>query len=361
MISTMACIGPTASLAPRTATQNEWLDLVSDPTWLPHDYDERNDTLTFVNLDRDAQRRVIYLDPRFLKHAITTAPVPIHELPVDAIAERAQAMHFVFHTSFCASTLMARALDIPGVSMGIKEPNVLLSFADAWAGGRRSPGASTVMNATLNLLSRPLAPGEVNVVKPVNIANFLMPAILNWRRDTKAIVMHSSLWTFQRAIARRGIAGRNFARGVYHQLATAMPIEHGLSHADLIRLSDLQIASLAWLMQTAFLISVVKIFGPDRIRLLSGDQFVQEPEDTLARLGAFFGLSLDNAKISEIVAGPVFREHSKAPQVAFDANVQRVQFEETGRTHFEELSANRGWASQMAAQLNLPVELENTL
>lgn len=346
---------------PPVMPPDEWLAFVKDPTWLPHDYNEREDTLVFAKLDRDAQRRVIYIDQRFLDRVAKTPAIPIHELPVDAIAAGAQTMHFIFHTSFCASTLMARALDIPGVSMGLKEPAVLLSFADAWASGRRSPGASTVMSATLNLLSRPLAPTEINVVKPVNIANFLAPGFMNWRRDSRAIVMHSSLDAFQRAVARRGLEGRNFARGVYHQLSTAMPLEHGLSEADLVRLSDLQVASLAWLMQTAFINSVVRIFGPQRIRLLSGDRFVREPADTLARLGRFFGLALDDAKISEIVAGPVFREHSKAPQVAFDAKAQKAQFDETGVTHFEELKAARSWARRLAARLDLPTELENTL
>jgi hypothetical protein len=340
---------------------DEWLAFVDDPTWLPHDYNEREDTLVFVKLDREAQRRAIYLDQRFLDRVTKTPAIPVYELPVDAIAARAQTMHFIFHTSFCASTLMARALDIPGVSMGLKEPAVLLAFADAWASGRRSPGASTVMSAALNLLSRPLAPTEINVVKPVNIANFLIPALMNWRRDTRAIVMHSSLDAFQRAIARRGLEGRNFARGVYHQLSTAMPLEHGFSNEDLVRLSDLQIASLAWMMQTAFISSLVKIFGPQRIRLLSGDHFVREPADTLARLGGFFGLALDDAKISEVVAGPVFREHAKAPQVAFDAKAQKAQFDETGAAHFEELKATRAWARRLAARLDLPTELQTTL
>ncbi|WP_395647418.1 hypothetical protein [Terricaulis sp.] len=344
-----------------TMKPDEWLSFIADPTWLPHDYEPRDDTLTFVRLDREAQRRAIYLDQRFLARAPKSMPAPIHELPVDAIAARAQPMHFVFHTSFCASTLMARALDVPGVAMGLKEPAVLLSFADAWAGGRRSPGASTVLNAALNLLSRPLAPGEINVVKPVNIVNYLIPIFMNWRRDTKAIVMHSTLDAFLRAIARRGLEGRNFARGVHHQLSTAIPLEHGLSAEDMVRMSDLQIAAMAWLMQTAFVSSVVKIFGPERIRLLNGDRFVAEPAPTMSRLSAFFGLAMNDQQISDLVEGPVFREHSKQPMLAFDASSQKAQFENTGTIHFEELNAVRAWARRFAARLDLATELEDTL
>jgi hypothetical protein len=57
----------------------------------------------------------------------------------------------------------------------------------------------------------------------------------------------------------------------------------------------------------------------------------------------------------------VFREHSKAPQVAFDAAAQKAQFDQTGVAHQEELKAVRTWARRLAARLDLPTELENTL
>jgi hypothetical protein len=342
-------------------SSDEWLAFIEDPAWLPHDYDPRNDALVFAYLERDAQRRATYLDPRFLAQAPKSKPAHVSELPLDAIAATARPMHFIFHTSFCCSTLMARALDIPGASMGLKEPAVLLSFADSWAGGRRSPGGSAAFTATLNLLSRPLSPGETNIVKPVNIVNFIIPAFMHWRSDAKAIVMHSSLDAFLRAVARRGLEGRNFARGVFHQLSTAIPLDHGLSNEDVVRLSDLQVAAQAWLMQAAFISSVTKLFGPSRIRLLSGDAFLDDAEGTLHKLSDFFGLSLDDKQVGEMVDGPVFKEHSKQPLIAFDAAAQKEQFQRAGEQHFEEINAVRAWARRFASRLDLPTELADTL
>lgn len=339
----------------------EWLAFVDNPAWLPHDYDPRTDALTFAYLERDAQRRATYLDPRFLAQAPKSIPAPVSDLPLDAIAATARPMHFIFHTSFCCSTLMARALDSPGVSMGLKEPAVLLSFADSWAGGRRSPGGATAFNATLNLLSRPLSNGETNVVKPVNIVNYLIPAFMNWRSDAKAIVMHSSLDAFLRAVARRGLEGRNFARGVFHQLSTAIPLDHDMSPQDIVRMSDLQVAAQAWLMQAAFISSVIKIFGASRMRLLSGDHFLEDTRGSLSRLSDFFGLGLSDHQVDQVVAGPVFREHSKQPLIAFDAAAQKAQFEKAGEQHFEEINAVRAWARRFAARLDLPTELNDTL
>jgi hypothetical protein len=95
------------------------------------------------------------------------------------MAERAGPLHFIFHTAFCCSTLLTRALDIPGVSMGIKEPGVLTHFAYDSALGRQPPGAIAALSVTLDLLSRPLSPGETQIIKPSTPGNHLMPQMLH--------------------------------------------------------------------------------------------------------------------------------------------------------------------------------------
>ena len=59
---------------------------------------------------------------------------------------------YIFHSAFAASTLLARALDVPGVAMGLKEPAILNELAeamrsnalprDALASDRRVAGAA---------------------------------------------------------------------------------------------------------------------------------------------------------------------------------------------------------------------------
>ena len=39
-------------------------------------------------------------------------------------AARPATMHFIFHSAFCCSTVLARAFDIPGIAMGLKEPPI---------------------------------------------------------------------------------------------------------------------------------------------------------------------------------------------------------------------------------------------
>ena len=346
---------------PATAPDENWTSYVQDPTWVPHAYDARRDTLVFAHLPRETQRQIVFLDPRFVSRDNQSAPAPLSALAADAVRQQAGPLHFIFHTGFCCSTLLARALDIPGVSMGVKEPSILASFAEYWSSGRRTVGALEALSVTLNLLSRPLARGEVQVVKPSTVANHIIPQLLHVRPDAKAIVLYSSLDSFLRAIVRRGLDGRVFARELFHQFAPVIPLEQGFDAEDPLLLTDLQIAAQAWLMQASFMDAVAKRFGTSRVRVLNADTLLANPKGALCATGAFFNLALTPEIAQSVVKGPIFQEHAKEFGRPFNADAQRAQHIETGALHGEELMRTKDWARALARRCNAPLDLEETL
>lgn len=315
----------------------------------------------FAKLPKATQRQAVFLDSRFIADAELSAPAPVDALPVGALREAAGPVHFIFHTAFCCSTLLARALDIPGVSMGLKEPGVLASFAEYWSGSRRTPGAFLALGATLDLLSRPLEPGETQIIKPSNVVNHIVPQMLHARPDAKAIILYSSLDTFLRAIARRGMEGRGFARQVFQQFAPVIPIENGFTEVDALLQTDLQIAAQAWLMQTAFLDSVARRFGPSIVRTLSSDRFLADTSGTLTAVGGFFNLALDQQRAAAVAAGPVFSEHAKERGRPFDAAAYEEQNRQVGAMYAEEIAAAKNWARNLAMRFETPLTLGETL
>lgn len=339
---------------------SRWNTYVSDPAWLPHEYDWRSDTLVFAHLPRDAQRGAVFLDSRFVK-AELSPPAPVPELSVEAIRESAGPMHFIFHTAFCCSTLLARALDIPGVSMGLKEPGVLASFAEYWSNSRRTPGAFAALSLTLDLLSRPLSPGETQILKPSNVVNHIAPQMLHARPDSKALILYSSLDSFLRAIARRGLEGRAFARQVYYQFAPIIPIEHGFDDSEMVLLTDLQIAAQAWMMQASYLDAIAKRFGRDSVRTLSSDRFLADTSGTLTEVGNFFDLDIDQARAAAIASSPIFHEHAKELGRPFDAAAFAEQHRQAGATYAEEIAATKNWARNLAIRYDTPLSLGETL
>jgi hypothetical protein len=346
---------------PVLAATTDWLPYIQDPTWLPHSYDARTDTLVFAHLPREVQREAVFIDRRFVESAPKSAAAPLSELSADAIRAVAGPAHFIFHTAFCCSTLLTRALDIPGLSMGLKEPAVLLSFAQHWSNARQTPGALSAFNATLDLLSRPLSPGETQIIKPSNVGTHLIPEMLHLRPDAKVLVLYSSLDTFLRAVARRGATGRAFARQVFQGFSAAIPLDPVFSPEELLIQTDLQLAAQVWLMQMAFLESIVRRHGPQRVRVISSDAFLNDPARTLTRVAKHFELAIDDAQCAAIGAGPVFREHAKEHAIPFTAAAHRAQNDNITDAHAEEIAITRRWAVTLARQSGVPLTLPDTL
>jgi hypothetical protein len=343
------------------ATREDWGAYVRDPTWLPHYYDAFNDTLIFARLPREAQRALPFIDPRFVKHESESPPIPIAKLSVDVARQEAGALHFIFHTGFCCSTLLTRALDVPGVSMGLKEPGVLASFADYWSNSRRAVGAPEALSLTLDLLSRPLSYGETQIVKPSTTANHIIPQLLHARQDAKAVLLFSSLDTFLRAIARRGLEGRMFARQLFRQFAPVNPLAAGFTGDDALLHSDLQIAAQAWLMQASFMEQIANRFGASRVRVLSSESLLAEPAATLTQIGAFFDLGIPAETAQKIAEGPIFQEHAKELGRPFNAAAQKRQHDEAGQQHREELMMAKTWARALAIRCGAPLVLDESL
>lgn len=282
-------------------------------------------------------------------------------MPAATIRQKAGPLHFIFHTGFCCSTLLARALDIPGVSMGLKEPAVLASFADYWAHARRQVGAFEALSTALDMLSRPLSPGETQVAKPSTVVNHIIPQLLHARQDAKAILLYSSLDTFLRAIARRGVDGRMFARHMFRQFAPVNPLDTGYSEDDAVLLSDLQIAAQAWLMQVSFMEQVTKRFGASRVRVLGADTLLSSPAKALHQTGAFFNMDLTLERAQQVASSNIFREHAKELGRPFDAAAYQAQYDAAGAAHAEELMVANNWARTLAMRGNAPLALPETL
>ena len=107
---------------------------LSDPTWFPIGFDLKADTLTFLKTNRQTLSEAAFLDQRFYPAAPQTQAITLST----ALQEVAQTapINWIFHTAFCCSTLMARALDIPGKSLALKEPDILMQPHQYTAYGR---------------------------------------------------------------------------------------------------------------------------------------------------------------------------------------------------------------------------------
>lgn len=156
-------------------------DLAGDPRWHPYGLDWKTGRLLFLPTEAARLRTVSFIDGR---EDFSTGPgmaVPL-EQALDSLEAGSEPDRFIFHVSYCGSTLLANLLDQPGRVLALKEPNLLVDLslwrAEQLAAGCDDPRYRRTLALALRLLRRPFAPGERIVIKPSNWANNLIGDVI---------------------------------------------------------------------------------------------------------------------------------------------------------------------------------------
>ena len=92
--------------------------IATDANWLPNRYDESQDLVHFVRLTRAEHRAVTFITDEYIG---ADAPrLVLRRKDVVPAAGPPAPLHFIFHSAYCCSTVLARALDTR-LSMGLKD------------------------------------------------------------------------------------------------------------------------------------------------------------------------------------------------------------------------------------------------
>lgn len=320
-------------------------EIAADPRWLPHRIDAAQRRVQFVRIERARLAEAAFLADIDADAAAGQAWLSFDE--VAALRPATGPLHFVFHTAFCRSTLLVRALEMPGVSAGLSEPAIIVQLFNA------GEAARPLVKPVLDLLSRPWGEGEAVFVKPTNHANMLIPALLAARPDARAVLMTNPLPSFLKSVARRGLLGRRWGRQLYLEMMGYAGMDLGLDAREQFSMTDMQAAGLAWFLSQRWFAMQQAQFGADRLRVLDGDRFDENRADTLEAVLDLAGVEHDPAAVEAVVEGPLFRSHSKLGDAASTANQAPVPEEEIAQV--------LQWVEMIAGQAGITIPARHSL
>jgi hypothetical protein len=319
--------------------------MAQDGTWFAHRYDPEHDAVHMIRLLRDGHRAATFITDEYL-------PADLPKLIVErggfvAAAPTPAPLHFIFHSAFCCSTVLVRAFDIPGVSMGLKEPPVYNDIV-GWRhrGGGPPARIAQVLDEMTMLLARPLARGEATIIKPSNLANGLARGLLAMRKDARAVLLHAPLETYLKSIAKKGMDGRLWARDLLVKLLREGLVDLGFETEDYLGQSDLQVAAVGWLAQHSLFARLASEY-PDRVRTLDSETLLARPDEVMRALAALYGLVIDDATRKAVVEGPAFRTHSKS-NTAFGSAERLAEYDDAAALHGDEIAKVMVWAKAVA-------------
>ncbi|WP_255245604.1 hypothetical protein [Sphingobium sp. D43FB] len=326
--------------------------------WLAHRYDPGHDAFHFVDVPRAHHAAIPFLTDDNLPSA--GSPLIVRRSDAMTLAPPPGPIHFIFHSAYCCSTLLAAAVDLPGIAMGLKEP-VLLNDIVGWRHrGAKGPDVARVLDESLRLLARPFAMGEAIVVKPSNIVNPLIPAIMALRPDARAVLLHAPLDAYLASIARKGLAGRLWVRDLFGKLMNEGMLKAlGIAPTDYLGLTDIQVAAAGWLAQQLQFQSLCDKLG-SRVATLNSDVLISRPQDVLASLAKLFDLAIDADTIAAIVSGPVFTRDAKTGS-EFGTGQRQRDAQQAISLYADEVEKVGHWARVIAHNIGISEALPRPL
>lgn len=326
--------------------------MVLGPEWIAHRYDETTDQIRFIDVERPLRDAIPFLTDQYLPERAFRA---MSREEARASAPATGPVHFIFHSGFCCSTLLASCLDQPGLATRMSEPMILNDIVGWRKRGAAPAAVGALLKDALDLLARPFRNDAAAIVKPSTLLNGLAPAMLRLRLDARAILIHAPLRDFLLSIAKKGLDGRLWARELFLSMRReGLTQILGFDDEAFFGQTDLQIAACDWLGQQAGFASLVDTY-PDRIRTIASDQFLKHPEEAINAAAKLFGLPLTDDHIRSARAGPLSR--NSKDQSDYSSDQRRAEYSAALQAHGDEVQKVEVWATEVARVADIPLQL----
>ena len=336
-------------------------DFFSEPSWFLFRLDIPRRLAIFIPLDRPRMSDATFLDEASTGFSsVQPLEAPIREL--EAAMARSPGGEpvgrFLFHTSFCCSTLIARCLDRAGTCLALKEPEALLNLASFKRSLARRPDRAAEFDSCfrlgLRLLNKPFSPGERVLVKPTNAANGVCDDLYRLHPDSRSVFLYSDLENFLISILKKGEAGRNFIRNIFTIVSQDFDPKDLPGLNKLFQWTDLQIAGLVWLIQLKNYLKVLRQFPGRPIRTLDYRRFLESPGEALRALMAFYGLPGDEEHVQAVLAGPLLKADAKAAGRSLDPGQRLLDAGGVKEQFKADIDVVKAWMAPLIREEGIP-------
>jgi hypothetical protein len=320
-------------------------DILADPAWFPVRLDSGTGVFEFVRTSREELAREPFLDARWDRAGREQSYLPVEDLRLaQARSAVRPELNFVWHTAFCCSTVIARALDAPETNLSLKEPDVLTTLADVKRAMRDRGLPKNLPEGIFALLARRSPPSQSVLIKPSNVANFLLPEAARLTQG-RALMLYSDCRTFLVAVMERGEGRRAHVRRVFEKIVGDQTGDRRWPTERLFAMTDLQIAALSWHLQISELASAMSSSWRDRASSLDCDAFIADPSNALATIDKFLGLELGPEHIRGVVEGPLLRGDAKGQRdEPFDISEHRDRWNSLDQRVRKEIESVVEWS-----------------
>ena len=316
---------------------------VANGEWLVQAIDSRARLARLIRMDAAAYRQASFLDDRMLGDALESRLCSLDEVIAAGNTIANRPANWIFHIGHVGSTLISRLVgELAGI-LSLREPRSLRDLGEADPAER-----SALALALRNAMARPLAPGQVVVVKATSFVSDHAALLIAPRA--------SALFLF--ATPRHYIEGILAGENSVKELrALAAERDHRLAMRGIVltgfAASDAHLAAVAWLCEMSSLDVAGDAVAADQLMWADFDALLLDMGGALTRIVAHFGVAATPAEVDAIISGPLMRRYSKALEFDYSPALRADLLAEAGRTHCADVDAALGALGSLAADVPL--------
>lgn len=343
-------------------------DIARNPDYYLYRLDIEKSEVQLLEVTPDA-----YVVSAFLDNRIVLTRERLHGFTIDAIISAMQQVgasparvHYLFHSAFCCSSLLARSFQIPKIAMVLREPIVLRQLCDLKRpmilnGNDWLAQGHALLDLAITLLSKTYFDSEAVLIKPTNLANNMIAEMLALRPDAKAIFLYSDLKDFLISNLKKTDETQQKMRTLARMFARDISYLRHFPDLDIDSLNWLQAVFIVWHAQMLNFSNFLKLSDNQKIASLNSSTLLAKPRETMAAVSGFYGFGLDAEKIREIVSGPTWKTHAKDPLAPYDQEERERENAAIASRYRTEIEEVLRWADPFLARVPVATPLHHAL
>jgi hypothetical protein len=319
--------------APLFADQECWQSILQSPEYFLHSIDVLKLSFTFIKTSRETLARSSFLDGRSaLSKSDSHYVLPIkealswHQKSSENSSVNSSVNRFIFHMSFCGSTLISRVLECPEVAITYKEPQIFLQLAEIKAANAdwysNKEQWRSLMSFVLSQQGKRWSPDEPVVIKPSNWANSMLPQLIESGDASRVLFLSTSPRDFLISVFRGGSERVQFTYAVLKHLLTAFPeFTKTVAEVEADKLTTADMFARLSLIVHAI---QCKAFERARSNLSLQDHYqcsyqelLESPVECMQHIAAALDLWFSNSQLNQSISNS-FINHSKVTQRDFN-------------------------------------------
>lgn len=324
---------------------------LADPGWFAVDLHVPDKRFGMLQLDEEQIGRAAFLDTRL--DAPIAEATPALVTGVVAAKLRQAPVGWLFHTSFCASTLLARALHVPPHTIALKEPFVLRRLSDA----RKSKWSlEGLLPACVKLLARPWHTGGAVVIKPTHVALNIAVDLVQATPKSRAMILTSPLVDFLISNIKKDADSQNKINILVERALKTTAFGTKLAPPALHPPDYVAAAGLQWAAQRELVLDITEKLGPERIRVMDATELLADVPAAAWRCAEWIELPVPRETLIAN-ARDVATRNAKAVEATYSPEHRAREAEHVEQHYGEQLARARAWLDEHVLPMMRPAAL----